>query len=263
MFKVCLGIPLYGPQEKDFWQPLVNEVSTWNESGIELTASFAVGGMMTDLARNKIAAEFLNTKAEWLLWVDADNATPIGEAKRLLASNRTLITGVYVKKYGAPEPTIYQKTRDGLYQSIDNYRKGEILPIDGAGLGGCLCHRSVFEDTRRNYRLFEATSEYRVIHKDDIQGEILDVSKDTDGKVINGVLCERLRLPKQKHDFPFFILQGGRTEDYGFFERAARSGHPLWCDTSVELGHVGLRTVKVDDWREIQRQKEKSCEFLP
>lgn len=243
MQKVCLCVPSYGPQIDDWWSPLVMQASELHNHDIELTSVQATSAMMIDLARNSMAREGLKTAAEWFWMVDSDNIHQRGTLRRLLdtAVGRTMVTGVYLKRSGDPVPIVYLKEADGRYSSLPEHRRGEILPVDAAGLGGCVIHRSVFEDIDKAYRVLNGAGGRRVVvHKDDIIGDIFDGTIDElDGKVVDGVMRERLVIPKDKIEVPFFMLEGGRTEDYGFFEKAARCGHQLWCDTGVELGHIG------------------------
>ena len=86
------------------------------------------------------------------------------------------------------------------------------------------------------------------VYKDNIEGDIFDEAGESDGKVVAGVLQDRVRIPKYRHPFPYFMIAYGRTEDYPFFEMAKKSGHQLFVDTSVELGHVGVKIHKPTDW---------------
>lgn len=257
MDRVCFGIPYYGTQTAEWWNPLVSEAARLYADGIELEHVISIGGMMTDSARNHIVKEFLETKADWLQWIDADNTPPLGMVRRLLNTGKTVVTGVYVKRGANPEPLLFHRTPTGMYQVMEHWRVGEILPIDAAGLGGTLVHRSVFEAIERDYRALEKVNGgLTIVHKDDIWGDVFDSTAETDGKVVEGVYHERLRQPMHKHVFPYFMTEYCRTEDYGFFERCARVGHPLWVDTSVELGHVGTHVNKPKDWREKQKGKQ-------
>ncbi len=258
MIKVAFGIPAYGAQGKNWWGPLVESVSVLHAQGIELVNIPPFESMMVDISRNHIVDTFLKSDAEWLKWIDADNVETMGSLRRLLDTQKTLVTGVYVKrKMEKPEPLVYLRTESGRYNILENFTPGEILPIDAAGMGACLVHRSVFEDIRKNYRMLDlASGGIRVFHKDDIQGDIFDhTSDDNDGKVIDGVHHQRVRMSSVEV-FAYFILGDGRTEDYGFFECAKRSGHQLWADTSVEAGHIGEYIHKPKDWRKYLRDNE-------
>ena len=252
MISICLGIPTYGSQKAAWWQPLITEAANLYKYGIQIDQAIGRGGMMTDVARNHIADEFLKTNSEWLFWIDDDNPITAGTIHRLLESHKTIVTGVYVKRDKKAEPLLYLKLPNNTYQVLTDYRRGEILPIDAAGMGCCLVHRSVFEDIQNNYRVLGRRSGgIMTVNKDSIKGDIFkDASDDTDGQVIDGVYHERLFIIDRETKFPFFMLEYGRTEDYGFYEKAAAMGHKLWADTSVEAGHIGDRVYTPADHRE-------------
>lgn len=255
--KVSIGIPAYGRQSKDWWGPLVRQAAEFHKQDIELVDLLVIGSMMTDVSRNHIVDDFLKSKAEWLRWLDADNVDMIGSLRRLLDTRKTLVTGVYTKRNESGEPIAYFATPEGEYETVSGYTPGEIFPIDAAGLGGCLVHRQVFEDIQASYRMFNlAGGGVVTVHRDDLQGDVFDdASLPIDGQVLDGVLQLRLRQPKRKHPFAFFMLQFGRTEDYGFFEMAKRAGHQLWLDTGVEIGHIGEKTYKPADARKVEVQE--------
>jgi hypothetical protein len=267
MDRVSLGIPVYGSQSKDWWGPLVRQAAELHRQDIELVDLHVVGSMMTDVNRNHIVDDFLKGSAEWLRWLDADNVDKLGSIRRLLDTRKTLVSGIYTKRDDSGDAVAYFATPGGQYQTVSGYTPGEIFPVDAAGLGGCLVHRSVFEDIQRNYFMFDMIGGGVItIHKDDIQGDVFDDAlSSSDGKLIDGVLHLRLRQPQQKKPFAFFMLGFGRTEDYGFFEMAARSGHRLWLDTGVELGHLGEKVytpAEVRQW-EVKELQRHFYEALP
>jgi len=240
--KVFIGIPTYGTQPKSFWLPLASEVARLYKQDIEVVRIMAVDSMMTDVNRNQLVYEFMKSGADWLKWIDADNVDRIYTIRRLLDTQKSLVTGVYVKREKDPSPVVMQKNKEGEYLTLGSYTAGEIIPVASAGLGGLLVHRQVFEDIQKNYRMMDLWpgGGVEVIHKDDILGNVDDAAIDPqDGKVVDGVQHRRLRLPKKDKPFPFFMLKDGRTEDLYFFELTARSGHQLWCDTGAEIGHIG------------------------
>lgn len=259
MDRVSYGIPAYGTQSPNWWAPLVAQAGGLHKYDIELVRVHVVMGMMTDVSRNSIVEDFLKTDVEWLRWLDADNVDKAGSLRRLLNNRKSLVTGLYTKRDKSLAPLAYFKTEDS-YEQIADFTPGEIIPIDAAGMGGCLVHRSVFEDIQKNYRVFNMLGGgVFTVHKDDIKGDVFDESIDElDGKLVDGVLHLRARQTKTKRPFPFFILMDGRSEDYGFFEMAARSGHQLWLDSGVEIGHLGEKNYtpaesRENEIRELQR----------
>lgn len=247
MDKICLGLPAYGAQTPNWWKPLLIQVSELYKQNIELVDILDATVMATDYARNSISYRFLDTDAEWLMWIDADNTLPLGTIRRLLDTGKSLVTGVYVSRVGEVKPIAYHRYSDGTYENIPEWRRGEIIPVDAAGMGATLTHRSVFEDILKDYRVLSRSSGgLLTVRKDGIIGDIFDdAAEPNDGKVVNGVLQERVYQTRKKLRVPFFYLEMGRTEDFPFYEMAKSVGHQLWLDTSVEVGHLqeGERTI--------------------
>ncbi len=267
MDKVSIGVPAYGSQSKDWWGPLIRQAAELHKQDIELVDLHVISSMMTDVSRNHIVDNFLKGGAEWLRWLDTDNVDKLGSIRRLLDTRKTLVTGIYTKRNDSGEAIAYFATPDGEYAPVSGYTPGEIFPIAAAGMGGCLMHRSVFEDIQKNYRMFDlAGGGIVTVHKDDLEGDVFDDAQTNyDGKAVDGLLHLRLRQPRRKKPFAFFMLGFGRTEDYGFFECAARSGHQLWLDTGVELGHIGEKTYTPAEFRkwEVKELQQRFYEALP
>lgn len=104
---------------------------------------------------------FEESDLDWLLFVDSDIVIN-HEAFRLLWDNRNAIThpvisGVYFislemnKTLPAPLPCIFTKGQDGKNQPIHPLPINELIPIDVAGLGFTLMHKSVAHKLREAY----------------------------------------------------------------------------------------------------------------
>lgn len=259
MDKVFIGIPCFGTQPRSFWQPLARECGNLYKHNIELIDLYVAESMMTDTNRNYIVHQFLKSSADWLKWLDADNVDHLYSIRRLLDTQKTLVSGIYTMRQEKAEPVAYIKNNEGEYQPLDGFRPGEIIPIDAAGMGGVLCHRSVFEDIAKTYRMLDQVPAGGVtlVHKDDIIGDIFDGATDeTDWKVVDGVQRRRLRIPQKEKPFCYFLMKDVRTEDLGFFECAARSGHQAWIDTGTPIGHIGSKTYNIGDWLQWKRKSD-------
>jgi hypothetical protein len=257
---LSIGIPCYGEQSPKWWTRLALLVNSLNYYGITLQSIHTAGSMMTDGNRNAIVADFLKAKADWLLWLDTDNVYPNGAVRRLLDTQKTLVTGLYFLKYEPFHPIAYQRAPDNRYYPIEDWRRGEILPIDMAGMGACLTHRSVYEDIAQKYVIlqrFEGST--FPFWKGDIKGRLPDeYNPKKPPQVINGWYQSQVFRPNHEvKNFPFFVTEYGRTEDIVFWEMAARAGHAGFCDTSVVVKH---RTdAEVDDQQykaQIKKKKE-------
>lgn len=253
MEKVALGIPCYGQQTPEWWGSLLATVSRFQYYDIEFAGAYTSGTMAVDSNRNAIAGSFVRkSKADWIWWMDADTISPQGAIKRLLATGKKLVSGLYFLKAPPHAPVAYTRNANGNYTPLMGWNRGEIVQADMVGMGCCLMHRSVLEEYERQFRVMERdTGGIMVVHKDDI------ISTNTlhhknDGKVVNSVWHIPLRPPTlDLKDFPFFIGEYNRTEDVMFFENVARTGAELWVDTSVECKHEAVRPIVGLDYRHV------------
>lgn len=135
------------------------------------------------------------------------------------------------------------------------WEKGDILPVDTVGMGCMLTHRSVFEDIRANFEVYQIPGGGVVpIHKNDTIGDVETSSgpghHEHDGKVYKGQLRQRLMKPTLAGlRFPYFMIEHMRTEDLYFFDLARRVGHQPYLDTSVECGHLRFTPYQGKDYR--------------
>ena len=250
--KIAIGVPFYGPQSAKWWIPLVNKVALFPKMGLKYAGLITAGVSTTDRNRNDITELFLNeTDADWLFWIDADNVIPDGTIRRLLDMDRTLASGLYYGKGDGHIPIAYAYVEESqAYRNIGGiieWERGEIIPVDAGGMGCILTHRSVFEDIRKNYEMWQMPGGgVRAVHKDDTKTPPKEYkSHKLDGKMIEGQLRQRMMpVVYDDYPFPYFMSEYGRTEDMFFFECAARVGHKLWIDTSIEAGHIREEEVK-------------------
>ncbi len=264
---VMLGLTTYGPQDQSWWKHLLAFVISCQGNDIDLLNISVASGMAIDHNRNQVADEFLRSDAEWLFWMDADNVYPLGALPRLLATEKKLVTGIYFTKEENPHPVVYNRVISGQYKAIEDWNRGELLPIDMAGMGMCLTHRSVFEDIKKNYTVVQrSTGSITLIHNSDIHGKLEKTCKHTDFVVQHGRLTVNVQQPDfDYHFFPFFNLEYLRTEDVGFFEIARRSGHQAYCDTSVVTEHLWTRGVTQADYArglKVKRTELKRDNFV-
>lgn len=252
--KLAIGVAYGGKQSPQFWGPVSAMAANFHRINVEYVGVFHAGSMMVDGNRNNIATGFLKGEADWLLWIDTDNVFKLGAIKRLLEMRKTLCSGVYVGKVEPNTNIAYRRVEEtGMYRPVseyEDYYKGEIIPIDMAGMGFCLTHRSVFEDMRDQFEcLQDQWGHIWPIHKDDIRGKISDTAKHVyDGKIHQGQFRIRMRYPHKKPTFwPWFQMRFGKTEDVIFFENAQRAGHKAWLDTSLEAVHFGTKDYTPED----------------
>lgn len=194
--------------------------------------------MMSDTiiirSRNLVANMFLNGKAEWAIWLDADVLPTTGNGawwraitrnlgndadvtdktasydfiKRFLSHNKPFVGGVYAtRRKGGPlvtQPDLYPRNQADKIAS-DNMRKNKASglygPVDWVSCGFAIIHRIVFETIRKQ-------------HPE--------------------------RIPKvQGEPYPFFTPIANEGEDSAFCERAREAGFKLYIDQELFGAHVG------------------------
>lgn len=244
--KLAIGVAYGGTQSPAFWGPLSAMAANFPRIGVDYIGVLYAGSMMVDGNRNNIVTGFLKGEADWLLWIDTDNVFKLGAVKRMLELRKTIVSGVYVGKTEPNTNIAFRRVPEtGMYRPVseyEDYYKGEIIPIDMAGMGFCLTHRSVYEDMKEQFVcLQDMWGHYWPIHKDDIKGKIKQDAKHVyDGQVRQGQFRIRMRYPNKEPTFwPWFQMRFGKTEDVIFYENAERAGHKAWLDTSLSAIHFG------------------------
>lgn len=124
------------------------------------------GSGLISRMRNEIVFKFLeNSDADWLLMIDSDQKIDSLAFKKLIDAahhiERPVVAGLVFAAFNSvdiyPEPvaSIY-KAVEGGYAPINDYPHDEIIPIDAAGTGCLLVHRSVLEKIQESSTEHEA-----------------------------------------------------------------------------------------------------------
>lgn len=260
---VAIGMPAYGPQNLDVMLN-VNQITHQMQD----VATF--GGLLTervsnvDINRNKIVDLFLRkTNADYLWWIDADNTPPVDALGRLLGVRKELVSGLYyggkvaLSKNADIRPVAYLRRPDGAYHTLDQvyqWERGEIIPVDGVGMGCFLTHRSVYEKIEDEFAIVQAMNGWQfTVKKTDIKQPLAD--EPTKHPYAYEIRKDTFHLPVRKPSltssiFPHFQCQFTRTEDFVFCENAKAVGFDIFVDTSVEVGHVKSLSVDGAVYRE-------------
>lgn len=113
------------------------------------------GGLLSR-GRNELVARFLDTTdSEWLLMVDSDEQLPLEAFDKLVDAvhdtERPIMAGLYFgawpgEFFPTPVPLIFRKVEESTrFRPIANYPRDQVIPVDSAGTGCLMVHRSVFE----------------------------------------------------------------------------------------------------------------------
>ena len=116
------------------------------------------GSALISRIRNEIASAFLDrSEAAWLLMIDSDESLPVPAFDKLIGAahdkSHPIVAGLYFGArptgglYATPEPLIFRE-QDGMYAALHDYPRDRVIPVDAAGTGCLLIHRSVLEAMR-------------------------------------------------------------------------------------------------------------------
>lgn len=191
------------------------------------------GSGLISRMRNEIVDIFLNkTTSDWLLMIDSDEKIDVETFDKLISAahhtERPVLAGLVfaafnsVDIYPEPVPSIYRAVEGG-YSAIVTFPPDEVIPVDAAGTGCLLIHRSVLEAIRDN----SASSEHEA-----------------------GKWCWFQDLPIDGNWFG---------EDLVFCNRILQTGFPIHAHTGAILPHrkgYWLTKEHHDRWMKILERYE-------
>lgn len=153
---VAIAVPHMGQMRAELAQLLLSLQAA--EPRYSFTWLLAGGMSFHDYARNMIVEEFLKTKAEWLVMVDADILPPRNFLNMLEHPDAKVVGAVcHIWANGQLQATVYSKNEaTGHYETRPDVVAFSGLvetPVTGTG---CLAiHRSVFDKLKKPYFTFE------------------------------------------------------------------------------------------------------------
>jgi hypothetical protein len=222
----------------------------------------ASGDAFISHTRNKLAKAFLETKAEWSLWVDDDMIIPMGKPdwflqvtgaklrpewagqhtlNRLLSHEKPLVGALYSGRQREGRLMFCEGCNDPL-EAARLRREGprnECKPTRWVATGCLLVHRTVFEALDKKYphlkQNFFSPSEHDLFEAmDKIKTLIEDQSVDPQQRLLRiaGMLDSARTLSNTNS-------RVGVGEDVIFCVRAGQAGFQAHIDLGLVCGHVG------------------------
>ena len=118
------------------------------------------GGLLSR-GRNELVARFMDTTdAAWLLMIDSDEQLSVAAFDKLVETvhdtERPIVAGLYFgawpgEFYPTAVPLIFHGIPDTTrFTPIFDYPEDQVIPVDSAGTGCLMIHRSVFERFRED-----------------------------------------------------------------------------------------------------------------
>jgi len=175
---------------------------------LNLSRSFcAIGGVATDIARNKAVEYALEKKSNYIWFLDDDVQPPFFALRQLIysleqSSDNTMVsTGIYFSKQDPTEPVIYKELGMGAFWKWKVDTKFE---VGGCGAGCMVVKTELFRHLKPPY------------------------FKTTDNVIVEGT-----------------ETQNSGTEDLYFCKKVRDAGFKIVADAKVICNHWDVKTMKV------------------
>lgn len=215
MRRVAIGVPMYGNGKERFWGCLAALREYSHSRGIK-TELFKVRGCYVEHGRNVLVSLAKAHRFDFLLFADDDMTFPRDALVRLLSHKKDVVVGNYFRKQSPHVPVVSVLDDGGRLTPVHVPPEGAgVLPVSCGGTGLCLINMRVF--LRMPFPWF--FNEY---------------SLPMDGEQPEGMV--------EGH-----VLIG---EDTRFFMLAHRYDFDVWCDFSIEAGHIGEKEYTFQDFEQ-------------
>ena len=235
---IVIGTPCYGAVvAQNYFMSMLALGGALAPFGIALSLDLTTHSFLA-LARNMIVANFLESDASHLLFIDSDVGFDPADVLRMIAANVGVCAGVYPVKEidwervgnaargGVPNDAL-QFHASRLALNVQPNERGQQLPISDAGIIEMRDCTTGFMLIRRDVitRLVEAFPETRY------------TSMPKNGGRVEHALFDSFIDPETN----YFL-----TEDYAFCRRCQQIGIPTHAFPFARLSHQGVHTWQGD-----------------
>ena len=116
-----------------------------------------VAGSLIYDSRNKICAKAIELGCDYIMWFDSDMIFAPDTLEKLMAHDKSFVSGVYYKRTGTYEPVIYEAINhyeDGRAEAITykDYPKDKLFKAQGVGFGCVLLKTSLLLEMAAEFK---------------------------------------------------------------------------------------------------------------
>lgn len=206
---VAIGMPVGKPIPPATLSSIFATAYQLGQMGVRCDLLLQICGVV-QIARDSVLDEFLCGDAKKLFWIDSDIVWEPSNFLRMLAlsTKYDIVAVSYPSRHG--DINTFQVNTDGI--ATHNITEHGLFNVNALGLGYCIVDRKpLVELAAKSPRVYDGYS-----HRE--MAEVFRIDRDSKGY--------------------------RRTEDVAFFSDLRELGYTIWCDPSIELGHVGEK-----EWR--------------
>lgn len=193
-------------------------------------------------SRNWLIAELIKSQKPWThaLFIDDDIVAPPDALVKMLAHKKDIVAALCTRRVDPPIPNIREyNEKTGEFREQWQWPENQLIEVGAAGTGMMLISRHALEQVAETY--------FRCLY----EREVYKISDE---------LAEQMQQKRLKHFdesgnafwFRFLPNLDGTFEmgeDVSFCFVARRYAKiPVYCDTSVQCGHVGAYVYSIPDF---------------
>lgn len=150
--KLAILVPTRDTVHSHFAFSLAQLLKTTSEAGIDTYMFFDSSTILLN-QREKLIEEAKNIGADYVLWLDSDMMFPSTTALRLLAHNKDIVGGNYLRR-SKPLKTVAYTDLSNWDSWVPLEAKEELVKVEGVGMGCLLMKTNVFEKLNKPYFKF-------------------------------------------------------------------------------------------------------------
>lgn len=227
--KLFIATPMYGGLcNGNYALGMIQSVSAFSAAGIQMYYSYMMNESLITRARNSMAYDFLETDADYMMFIDADIGFNPADIIKMLETDKDIICGIYPKKEmnwdmirhgidrGIPNEELHKWTGSFVVNLINNeptqsHELAEPMEISNGGTGFMLIKRGVFESL-----------------KDKVPTYVGDMNHNNE-KIIHEFFATSIDPESNR------LL----SEDYHFCQLARKNGFKVFAALWPKLVHCG------------------------
>lgn len=151
--KLLILVPCRDTVHSLFTMALVEMVKTCVVAGIDTHVTYDTSTILL-AQREKLADKALETKADYMLWLDSDMMFPSTTALRLLGHNKDIVAVNYMKR-SVPLTTVAYKSLNDWDSWLPLESQQELEVVEGIGMGCMLMKTSLLHTIEKPWFAFE------------------------------------------------------------------------------------------------------------
>ena len=248
--RLMIGVPMTGVLRSEWVLARYGQVIPCNWSHneqIQWLDQFSPIRFQVADARNLVVDDFLKRGAEWLLFIDHDVVLPPTAFcqlnEHMISKKYPIVAGLYFTKSVPSEPLMYRGTGYGYYA---NWKMGDLVQVDGHGMGCTLIHQTVLQAVCEETPTYQVGS--RTVHR----------AFDTPTRIGIDPETHTLNIQTGTEDIDFL----DRVRKHGLLAKAgwkkfAKERYPFIVDTNIFCRHIDGSGVQYPNRGEERRFMKK------